>query len=814
MLVGAVDRLVATFLQDVRHTFRQWRQAPAFASVAVLTIALGIGGVTTVLSVTNAAFLRSRHGVRKPAELVEIRIADRSGRRRRPMTHADYQVLRASDLGLRGLAGAYASQVSVATGDAEGADLVAGMAVSGDYFPLLETRAAIGRLITADDDRSARSEPVAVLSHRYWTRRFARDASVLGRAVTINRVPFTIIGVAEAGFEGHLPIYDYDVFVPLATVGTLAGAIPEVRSRFSTLTIGRLAPGSSIARVAAASRRVAEELRKTSPGGWFSTVFVVEPHTRNFQQFRGPVSLFLLFLVALSGCILFIACANIAGILLARAVSRSHEMAVRLALGAGRVRLVARLLTESVLLFCVGGASGMALAFWATRLLGRLSLPLSVPLTSDFAPDLQVFGVSLLLTVLAGGAFGLAPALHAMRTDVASFLKEERLFTAGRQWLRKTFVVAQISGAVAVLACCGVLLRALHRATTVDLGIEPEGLHVVTVDLGIQQYSEDEGRTFFSSLLGRATVMPGVESAALADFLPLASPPERSGVFSNSDGNASVEAGIIGVSPGFFQTVQTHIIAGRPFEEEDVAGSEPVAIVNEVVARLLWPGREALGRTLKSGDSALRVVGVARQGKYISIGETPLAAVFRPRAQTYVPATSLVVRAKQRPDMGESLERLVHELDSRLPLSTNAPYEDLIAVSLLPRSAAAVFAGVLGALGLFLALVGLYGVLSSQVALRARELAVRTALGAQPGALLASVLREGLGLVLAGLLLGVPVALGVTSLIRAFLFGLAPADPLTYGGIAILCLVVGVTASYAPAARATRADPVRALRQL
>lgn len=806
---------MSAVLQDIRYTFRQWRRSPGFVAVAVLTIAFGIGGVTTVLSVANAAFLRSRHGVLDADALVEIRVGDRTGRRRHPMSYAAFEALRTLDLGLSGLAGGSFSEVSVSTPGSGSAELVAGMAVSGNYFALLGTRAARGRLFTAAADRPTGADHVVVLSYRYWARRFAKDASVLGRAVRINRVPFTVIGIAEEGFQGHLPIYDFDLFVPLGVTPVLTGLTPEARSRSPVYTIGRLAPGSSMARVTAGTRRAAEELRKSDPGEWATTVFVVEPHAKNFQEFRGPVALFFLFLIALSGCILFIACTNIAGALVTRAVSRSHELAVRLAVGAARTRLVVQLLTESMLLFLFGGVAGIILARWATSLLGRWSLPLPVPLTTDFTPDLRVFGVSLLVTMVAGGAIGLAPALRVVRADVGSVLKDQRRLSGGRPWLRQAFVVAQVTGSVAVLACCGVLLRALDRAADIDLGIELHGLHVATVNLGIQQYSEAQGRVFLSALLEGAAGLPGVEAAALADFLPLVSPPERSGVFSNPAGDASVEAGIIGVSPGFFATVHTRILAGRPFDDTDNAGGEPVAIVNEVVARILWPGEDVLGKTLRSGDSSLRVVGVAREGKYISMGESPLAVVFRPQTQVYVPTTSLVVRTREGwPDIGSALEKLVRSIDPQIPLSANAPYARLVAVSLLPRKAAAIFAGLLGGLGLFLALVGLYGVLSSQVALRAGELALRTALGAPPRALRTSVLGEGMGVVLLGLLLGIPVALGVTSLIRRFLFGLAPADPITLGGIIVLLGIMGFLASYAPAARATRMDPRQALRQI
>lgn len=365
-----------------------------------------------------------------------------------------------------------------------------------------------------------------------------------------------------------------------------------------------------------------------------------------------------------------------------------------------------------------------------------------------------------------------------------------------------------------LLGGSGLLFKALTRAKAMDLGFEPRGVHVATVNLGIQQYSEEERRIFLSRLLDGGSALPGVESAALSDFVFLASPPERSGAFSSTDGEGRVTAGLFGVSPDFFRTTGTKILEGRPFDATDAADTEPVAIVNERVAGIFWPDGSPVGQTMRTGESLLRVVAVARNGKYISIGESGMAGVFRPQAQAYTPTTSLLLEVREgAPDIMRSALELVRTLDPNIPLTNNESHTRLIGGQLMPRRVAAIFAGILGVLGLFLATVGLYGVLSHLVTQRAPELAVRIALGARPGSVRRSVILSGLALVLGGLLVGLPLAVGVSSLIRRFLYGLDPLDPVILGSVTLLFAVIGLTASYLPALQATRTDPARVLRQ-
>ena len=802
---------MSTVVRDLCHTLRQWRRVPVFIFAGILTVAMGTGGVTTVMSVADSILIRARPGVRNPESLVEIRIADRARRSGRLMSFPTYEGLRDGNLGLSSLAGGSQFRASVSTGRDAVPVLVAGVAATKNFFSVLGTRPAIGHLFSEFDDQEHSADAVVVLSYQFWMRHFGGDRSVLGRTVNINRVPFTIIGVAEEGFHGHLPLYDFSLFAPMETREALTGqATLEAR----IATVGRLNTGASVQGVRAAADRVAEEFRVRDPAEWVSTVFLVEPHTQSYQEFRGPISLFLGFLLALSGCILLIACANLAGLLLSRAQARAHEFSVMQALGAGRRRLVGQLLVETLLLFAAGGAIGSVLAFWTTRSLGRIQLPMDTPLTGDYAPDLRVLSASFAVTLLAGLVFGIAPALRATGSQMASALRNQERQVAGGHNLRKLFVLAQVAGSVVLLGGSGILFKALNRAHSMDLGFDAEGVHVATVDLGLQQYKEGDGRALLSRLLTAGAALPGVESAALSSFVFLASPPRLSETFSNGTGEGQVMAGIFSVSPGFFHTTGTVIQKGRPFDETDAAGAEPVAIVNETVASILWPGESAVGQTMWAGESTFRVVGVAQNGKYISVGETGLAGVFFPQTQRYVPTMSLLLKVRRgSPDLRRAVQELVRTLDPNLPLTTNESHRRLINAQLLPQRTAAIFALVLGLLGLFLAGVGLFGALHFEVTQRAPELAVRIALGAHPSSVRRSVTLGGLGLVLGGLVAGIPLAVGVSSMVRRFLFGVDPVDPMILGGVTLLFFLVGLMASYVPAFQATRADPCQVLRR-
>jgi predicted permease len=803
---------MSNLVQDVRYTIRQWTRTPVFTIVAILTIGVGSAGVTAMLSVTDTLLFRGEPGIRDPKGLVEVRVANRGGGSPHLMPFSTFDALRKADVGIDELAAGSQFPASISVGGSSGPEMVAGVTVTANYFSVVGARPALGRFFSEEEGLPGGGQPVVVLSHRFWVRSFGRDPGVLGTSVVINRRSFVIIGVAEEGFHGHLPLYDYSLFVPMALRESLAGgSLPESR----VATVGRLARGSSPERVRVSTAALVEELRGVSPADWVSSTFVVEPHTESYQEIRGPLSLFLGFLLALSACVLLIACANIASLLLSRALARAHEMALRRAIGAGRRRLVSQLLVETLLMLAAGCGVGFVLAFGITEWLGGIDITLDAPLMGEYGPDGRVLLVSWVLTAVVGTAFGLAPALKAAGTDLASVLRDQQGQGPGRNRIRKAFVVVQVAASVVLLVGSGLLFQAISKAESMDLGFDPEGVHVATVNLEIQKYSEEEGRIFFGNLLQRAERLPGVRSAALTDFVSLASPPQRGGRLSNPEGGGEAFGGIFSVSPGYFLTSGTEIQRGRPFDRGDDRSGEPVAIINRKASEMLWPGEEAVGKTIEIEGEPSTVVGVAENAKYISIGESPLVAVFRPQAQLYAATNSLLLKVDPPGgDMPRKIQEMVRSLDPDIPLSANETQARLLRNQLIPRRLAGLFAGVLGAMGVFLAAVGLFGVLASMVTHKSPELAIRMALGASPGTVRRSVLRQGLGLVALGLCTGLPLSVMTSITIRGFLFGLDPMNPATLFGSGLLMTAVGFLASYLPALRATRLDPSRVLQRV
>jgi predicted permease len=533
---------------------------------------------------------------------------------------------------------------------------------------------------------------------------------------------------------------------------------------------------------------------------------------------RGPVTLFMVLLFGISGIVLLIACVNVAGMLLSRASSRSREIAVRLAIGAGRGTVVRQLLTESTMLFLLGGAGGTMLAIWATELLGSLRPPVPLPILISFTPDLRVLAFTIAVACVTGVAFGLAPALQVTKPDIVSSLKDEAgSGFLGRSRMRSVFVVAQITGSVILLVLAGAFARALSQADSVDLGFDPENVHVYSVDVSLHHYSSEEGETFFGTLRERASALPGVESTALAWVLPMGF--DYIGTMFTTPDRADLgDEGLIGaalnaVTPEYFKTLRIGLIAGRAFTDGDREGTNPVVVVNQTAAEMFWPGQSAVGKQLQSDDDLYEVVGVTANGTYRTVGEDPRPMVYMARNQRTASSASLVVRAAQgRSDIGREIAEIARGLDPDLPAQTNAPFTQVIGVSLLPNRAAAATAAAFGALGLVLAAVGLYGVLSYAVSLRIREIGIRIALGAGTRAIRRLVLEGGLKLIGFGLVIGLPLALGAAVLARSMLFGLSPVDPVTLGGIVVLFACVGLLAGYVPARRAIRTDPIVALR--
>ncbi|MDX1395402.1 MAG: ABC transporter permease [Gemmatimonadota bacterium] len=795
---------VDSILQDLRYAARSLRRSPGFTAVAVVTTALGIGATATIYSVANAVMFRSLTGVRDSHELVTVHATSSDGSSFHAFSVPNFRDLRAGENGLGTLAAFSLLQTSAR--GAEESEAVAGLMVSEDYFRVLGTRPALGRLL-AVGDHDPGGGPVAVLSHGSWQGRFAGDPGVVGQTVSLGGHAFTVVGVAEQGFTGHLALLDIEAFVPLAFQPLLEGHDGRFLDRnFDWLElIGRRADGVSTGEARAALTAIAERLAEEYVADNRGSGVDVRPYSNVFAQQSGAVGGFFTLLLAVAGMVLVVAAVNVGGMLLARGTDRRAEMALRLALGARRARLVRLMLAESVVLFLLGGAGGVALAFAATAVLSSVQLPIPFPIIFDFTPDRRVLLFSLGLALASGTVFGLVPAMGSTRSGLRA-----RLGGGGRLRVREWFVVAQIAVSAVLLTGAGLFLRSLSTAASIDVGMRSEDVHILSTNVGILGYEREKGRAFFERLLAEASVVPGVEAAGLVRMPPLTFANETTSVPLPGAPDGRVGTDVNRVSAGYFNTMRVEIVEGRAFRD-----AEPAAVViNQTLAARLSSGGSSIGRNVRLGSTddapTVRIVGVARDGRYRSLGDEGRSMLFLPFSGFYSEDMSLVVRA--RGDVGPALADLVRRADPDLPLIQNAAYEDLIGLSFLPNRVAAITASSFGLLGLVLSAIGLYGVLAYAVARRTREIGIRLALGAPRRSVHRMVLRGGARLALIGMVLGLAGALASTRLLRGLLYGVSPTDPLTLTAIGGLLGAVVVAACVVPASRATRTDPTEALR--
>jgi predicted permease len=816
---------------DIRYVLRTLRRSPAFTLAAVLTLALGIGANTTIFSVVSAVLLRPPAQVREPERLVQLFTSDYSGPRYGASSYADYLDFREGAAGLSGLAAFAPSPLNFSTGGA--ASRVWGEEVSDDYFTVLGVAPALGRAFVPDAQRTRRAEPVAVLSYALWQRAFGADSGVVGREVRVNGYPFTVIGIAPEHFHGSIRGVRADIWVPYVARGFLSpgrtlgdGAVDMQRGDRGMFVIGRLAPGAALATAQASLDAIARRLHDAYPQYWSdvhgearAVTLVPERDSRVLPQIRGAVIGFFGLLMTVVALMLLICCANVANLLLVRAAGRRREVSVRLALGAGRARLVRQLLTESAVIAILGGVVGLLIAKWATGLLMAFQPPLPVPVELDISLDGGVLAFTALVAALTGFIAGAAPALGAARLDLVSALKG---ITSGggprrhRPALRNVLVVSQVATCVILLTMAGLLLRSLRAAQNADLGFDPSGIAIFSTELANQGYDETRGRAFYEELLRRVAALPSVRAVSLAERTPLGLDYSRRGVgvegYEPAQGE-DMEFGANIVGPGYLALMHIPLERGRDFAETDRAGSLPVAIVNQSFARRFWPGEDPIGRRIRIGDSVREVVGVAHDSRTRSLDESPAPYFYLPFLQFYQPNMTLEVRTAGDPaDMIPAVRREIAALDRDLPVQSGT-MEDALGLSLLPQRAGATLLGIFSALGLVLASVGLYGVVAYAVAQRTRDLGIRMALGAESSDIYRVVLGHGVKLTLLGLIIGIVAALILARLAQGVLFGVSPTDPITLGSVAAILAVVAFVASFIPARRATRVDPMVALRE-
>ncbi len=813
-------------LQDIRYAFRTLLKNPGFTAVAVITLGLGIGANTAIFSLVNALLLRPPAHVRQPERLIALYTSDFSGPRFGTSSYADFvDFQKQADDVLADAALQSARPMSLSTG-AENTRAF-GQIVTGNYFQMLGTRPVLGRGFLPDEDVTPGAKAVVVISHALWRRAYAGDPDVVGRTLRLNGTTFSIVGVAPAGFSGMLRGVATDVWVPIMmnqAVGGSAGSFTNRGDRGWLIT-ARLKPGATTELARSRFSVIARQLREDYPESWTDMnergrviTVVPESETRILPQMRTPALAGLGLLMAVVGLVLLICCANVANLLLARASARHREIAIRVALGASRGRLLRQLLTESAVLASAGAVLGLLIATWTTDLAMAFKPPLPVAIQIDLSPDARVLTFVVVVAILTGVIFGLIPALRASRPDLIPALKAETVKAglAGRRFgLRNVLVVTQVTISFVLLIVAGLFLRSLRNATTMDTGFNSDNLALASADLSLHSYTEARGRAFYADLEERVRALPGARSTSLARSVPLGLSYDRRGIQipgRDRRPGEDMEFGWNTVGADYFTMMQIPIVRGRGFTRQDRPGSSAVAIVNETFANHFWPGENALGKTFSNGEVTMRIVGVARDSKYASLAEEKRPVFYVAYEQQYDPGMTLHVRTANDPgQILAAIRREVSALDSALPPRIMT-MDDYLAVSLLPQRAGATLLGVFGLLGLGLAAVGLYGVMAYAVSRRTREIGIRMALGANAIDVRRMVVRQGMVLAATGIGIGLALALAVTRLTSGFLYGISASDPITYAGIALLLAMVALFASYIPARGATRVDPMSALR--
>ncbi len=825
-----------TLWQDLRYGARLLAKKPGFTLIAVLTLALGIGANTAIFSLIDALLLRSLPGVDDPAQLAMVYTSDYSSSFYSTSSYPDYVDLRDQNQVFSHLAAVANDQpIHLSTG-AE-AERVRGAAVTGNYFAALGVKAALGRTLLPEDDQAAGTHQVAVISYDLWRSRFNAAPEVVGRSVQLNGRTFNIIGVAAESFKGTGLRSALSVWVPLTMYVQLsspaASSSPLVRrgSR-SYFLVGRLKPGVTPEQAQANVTTIAAQLARAYPQSNMGTLrqpnqprpmtVVLLDQAMVGPDARAATKRLGLMLMVVVGFVLLIACANIANLLLARAYGRQKEIAVRLALGASRWRIVRQMLTESMLLSVLGGSLGLLLALWlADELLSFDALAAFGALTLQV--DWRVLGFSLLVSLLTGVLFGLAPALQASSPDLAPALKntESVNHLSRRFGLRNVLVVFQIALSLVLLAGAGLFLRSLQRAYATDFGFNTSEALLASVDLARQGYSEAQARGFYRQLGARVEALPGVRAVTLAQYIPVIATGSRTSI--NIDGyvpqpGEDLELNLNIVDAKYFQALGTPLLSGRDFSEQDTESTPKVMIINEALARRFWPsqsGRKAVGKriSLPGTPEPYEIIGVVKTGKYRELREAPLPFMYLPLSQSYRSRITLFIRTAGQPQLLLSALRAeVQKLDQALPLFDVETLDEHLGRALGQERTNAWLVGGFALLALLLAAVGLYGVMSYTVTQRTREVGIRLALGARPRDVLRLIVGQGMLLTLIGLGIGLGGALALTRVVENWLYDVSVTDPATFVLITLLLSGVALLACYLPARRAAKVDPMIALR--
>ncbi|HEX4068385.1 MAG TPA: ABC transporter permease [Acidobacteriaceae bacterium] len=804
------------WFRDARYAVRQLRKTPAFTLTAIVTLALGIGANSTIFSWMSSTLFTPIPGAHPANTAVYIqRGADPS-----QLSYPDLVDLRAHMRTLSALIGWDTTTVDL-TSAGKPQQLWAAL-TTANYFSALGVRPVIGRFFEPQEEQRPGGSPVAVLSYRTWQLVFDGDPHVLGRTIYLNQHPFNVIGVAPPLFAGASTGLQMDLWAPLMEHQQLEGSYDSIHDRNDQWldTIGVLAPGATVSQARQELTLQMQQIARAFPDSHKgSNLMRTIPLWREPQSANQYLAQMLPPLLAIALVVLLLACVNVANLFLVRAVARRREMAVRLALGANRARLVRQLLIESVLVALAGGLLALFVTFWSASTFDRFLPPTDLPIQFHMHVDARVLAVTFALATLTGIAFGLLPALRSSRITPVTVLKEESGTSSGgrhKARLITGLVVAQISLSFLLLVCGGLFIRSFRKAQQADPGFRGDHVLLSSIDLYPAGYTDQTGVAFQRELLRRIGSIPGVRAVSTSSWSPLGFRISMDDV--QPEGYVAQKAESMEtlkdvIAPGYFHTLAIPLVTGRDFQPNDTADTQQVAIVNQAFAQKYWPGQNALGRRVKVDGSWRTVVGVAKTTKYEQLDETPKPFIYQPAFQDYRAKFVLDVLVKGDPNAyAARITDAVHSLNPDLPVLHQYPLARNVEVASTGTRVAGTFVGLFGLVGLALAAIGIYGVIAYTTRQRLHEIGIRMALGAKRRDIFDLVLKQGVRMAALGMAVGLIGSLLLTPLLRSQLYGVAPSDLLTYFTVAVLLGLVALAACFLPAQRAAQVEPIRVLR--
>jgi predicted permease len=810
-------------LRDIRYAMRQMRRTPGFALTAVLTLTLGIGANSTVLSWISATMFNPIPGAANVDRMYHLQRGERSEHPTPPLSYLDFADLRANAKSFSGMIAEHQDYISIT--ESGKPERIFGELTSADYFEVLGVQPYLGRTLISTRANERAGAPVAVVSYRLWQNRYAGDPGIVGKTIQLNRHPYTIVGVAPKGFRGVMIGLRSDIFLPLGMDEQVWGS-KRIDSRGSPWlnVIGVLRPGVSQHQADNELNVLMQRLVAQYPEGDHqgANQISTDPLWRSPFGVNVYMAGTLPILLALAALLLLLACANVANLLLVRSVARRREFAIRMSIGSGRWPLVRQLMIENALIALGAGALALLTTAWTAKGMAALvpsTFTTSLPLVLDGTVDRRVMLATILVSLLTAVISGAVPAMRASKVSPALVLKDEALSSSGglnKSRLTSGLVIGQIALSLLMLTSAGLFVRSLEKAQKADPGFDPNHMLLMTFELDPLGYTGKAGIEFERQVLDRVKQLHGVESATLADFSPLSfsihsdnEVPE--GYVRRPHEDMTVDRADVG--PNYLETLRTPLVAGRDFTGQDTAASQPVAIINQAFADRYWPGQNAIGKRLYDGRQWKTVVGVTVNGKYRRLIYDPTPLVLMPLTQDYRDPVILHVRTRGEPmEMANAVEQAIHGLNGDLSLYNIGTLKESMQMGSVFERIAVTFAGSFGLLALLLAAVGIYGVVSYSTRQRTHEIGIRIALGAGKGDILRNVFRQGVILTACGVAGGLTASLFLTRFLRSMLYGVGTTDVMTFGTVAAVLCVVSLIACYLPARRASAVDPVQALR--